>query len=237
MTSSSELIKTKVGKAQVLFDTGNFLQCCVELVSAISDSMPDMQLFLDQIAGPTHMVMYQNILTSCTHTLSIDYQILKMALLLGDDQTANQPEDRFDLLEKAFQGLYSILIVLGTMEERGLTRFKAAPALTLPQFYCFSSIFFGRLTDETHALRSAEKALASLKPEEPGRKQIEDSISLFSSHHGICAVCRDAGTGLACAGCGVLTYCSPACQKSHWNNKHKEQCPILKTFCARFLPE
>ena len=238
----SELIISKLQKAQVSYDTFHYLECCRTLVSAFNDSTADMELvdlFNDQLAGPKHLNMYRNILTSCTDFQSIDYVILKIALLLCDDQThAIEAEDKFALLDKSFHGVQCTNIVIRIMKEANVTYFPAVPALTISQFYFFSSLFFGRLTNEVHALRLARKALVSLKPGESGRTIIEQSIRLFSSHEGACAVCRNPCiVGMVCSGCNVLTYCSHACQKRHWKHKHKEQCCSLRFYCEQLSEE
>ena len=35
-----------------------------------------------------------------------------------------------------------------------------------------------------------------------------------------------------CNGCGAMTYCKRKCQKIHWKDSHKKQCPILQNILS-----
>ena len=238
-TARSALIVHKFRMALASFNSFRLVECCAILTSAFNDSVPDeMQLFKEPLIRPEYFFMYRNILNFCNEIDSVDYQILKIALLLIDEQEpATEFGTRISLLDKSFQGLQSCYIVTEMMKLCQVTHFTANPALTVSQFYYFSSLFFGRLTHETYALRMAQKALDSLQPAKTSRPFIEKAVGVFSDSQGACAVCRNPCTGRACTGCTVLTYCSRDCQKLHWRNKHKAQCPLLNSYRRVLLAE
>jgi ubiquitin carboxyl-terminal hydrolase 36/42 len=55
-----------------------------------------------------------------------------------------------------------------------------------------------------------------MKPQQQGLKQ------------GTCARCGAEST-LRCSGCKKVTYCSPKCQREHWERGHRGQCKMLSS--------
>lgn len=59
-----------------------------------------------------------------------------------------------------------------------------------------------------------------------------DLVELGEMDFRIFPICGKCGKHLekrsACAGCLVVSYCSPECQQAHWKSSHKQQCTMLK---------
>ncbi|GKU87462.1 hypothetical protein SLEP1_g1857 [Rubroshorea leprosula] len=47
-----------------------------------------------------------------------------------------------------------------------------------------------------------------------------------------CVVCGNHGTKV-CSRCKSVRYCSPECQRTHWNSGHRTECKLNSSAAAR----
>ena len=238
--SEYPMVETLLSQALIMYHKEEFEECSHKVVEAVF-ACPCCSTFVALM--PVYLPMLTALQQIYMDPVTIHQHILKCGLSWVHDTILYGDSDQYWVLRGRSEAFESTVYLIRVIRCEGEGyHFPHTRTLTISRLYQIAGIYLARLSNTRLAFKCVKKAESLLHEGEPPEVLEFDYVN-WQANLGPCVICCSAldltGEKVQdCSGCLILGYCSPECQKEHWNaqpysNSHKMKCEDLKKALAK----